>query len=66
MSRMYWNAEWTLSSISLTSRTCTYKALRLNDFFTTKKAKILIYVFLLNTDKDCFLLFLKEQVDFIW
>ena len=35
-------------------------------FLLPKKAKILICVFLLNIDKDCFLLFLKEQVDFIW
>ena len=34
-------------------------------FLLPKKAKILICVFLLNIDKDCFLLFLKEQVDFI-
>lgn len=64
ISRMYWNAEWTLFSISLTSHTCTYKTLRLHNFLLPKKAKILICLFLLNTDKCCFLLFSKEQVDF--
>ena len=56
---LYFTSHWRLTLV-LTKRS-DYII-----FLLPKKAKILICVFLLNIDKDCFLLFLKEQVDFIW
>ena len=56
MSRIDLKVEWTLFFDSLMSHACTYKKLWSYNFLRPKKLKNLNFVFLLNPDKDFFVM----------